>query len=128
MNRNDFDKDQGIAAIVDAYFNGVYSGDAASLSALFDVDAQVYGEVDGQPYHKTIHAYLDGVAARKSPKELGEPYRMKLLAVDRLGSIANVKLHSPMLGFNYHLYLTLCLRDGQWRIVNKTFTNLPVDR
>ncbi|HEY4071996.1 MAG TPA: nuclear transport factor 2 family protein [Herbaspirillum sp.] len=129
MSRQDpHDREEGIAAIVDAYFDGVYSGDATVLSALFDTGAQVYGEVDGQPYHKSVHAYLDGVAARKSPKELGEPFMMKTLSVDRLGSIANVKLLSPMLGFNYHLYLTLCLLDGQWRIVNKTFTNLPAGR
>jgi hypothetical protein len=120
MNQQD-----SIAAVVDAYFEGVYNGSVETLRALFDVDAQVYGEVDGHAYHKTVSAYLEGVAARKSPRQLGEPFLMKTLAVDRLGSIASVKLHSPMLGFNYHLYLTLCLRADRWTIVNKTFTNLP---
>lgn len=114
-----------IESIVDAYLRGVYAGDTASLAGLFDPHAQVYGENGGQAYHKTIAAYLEGVASRKSPKELGEPYRMRLLAVDRLGAIASARLHSPMLGFDYHLYLTLRLIDGRWRIVNKTFTNLP---
>jgi hypothetical protein len=114
----------GIAAIVDAYFDGVYSGYVKALSELFDVNARVYGEVDGLAYHKTIHAYLDGVAGRQSPKALGEPFLMKTLAIDQLGNIASVKLHSPMLGFNYHLYLTLCRWEGKWRIVSKTFTNL----
>lgn len=116
-----------IASIVDAYFKGVYTGDAAGLARLFDADAQVYGENNGQAYHKPIAAYLEGVAARKSPQELGEPYRMKTLAVDNLSSIANVTLHSPMLGFNYHLYLTLRRLEGKWSIVNKTFVNLPAD-
>lgn len=114
-----------IANVVEAYFQGVYTGDTGVLSQLFDVDAQVYGENSGQAYHKPISAYLEGVAARKSPKELGEPYRMQTLAIDSLGPIANVKLHSPMLGFNYHLYLTLRQLDGKWAIVNKTFVNLP---
>jgi hypothetical protein len=117
------DPQDSIARLVAAYFDGVYRGDAGALRALFDTDAQVYGEIDGLAYHKTIAAYLDGVATRKSPKDLGEPFLMKTLAVDRLGSIASVKLHSPMLGFNYHLYLTLCLRETGWRIVNKTFTH-----
>jgi hypothetical protein len=120
----DADK-EGIPAVVDAYFDGVYSGNVGALRELFDVNAQVYGEVDGQPYHKSIQAYLDGVATRQSPKALGEPFLMKTLAIDRLGSIASVKLHSPMLGFNYQLYLTLCLWQGKWRIVGKTFTNRP---
>jgi hypothetical protein len=48
------------------------------------------------------------------------------LNIDICGCIANVKLHSPMLGFNYHLYLALVLDNGRWKIVNKTFTNLAV--
>jgi Putative lumazine-binding len=116
-----------IASVVDAYLHGIYTGDTGTLATLFDVNAQVYGVVDGQAYHKSISAYLDGVAARKSPKELGEPYRMQLLAFDTLGSIASVRLHSPMFGFNYHLYLSLRQLDGKWSIVNKTFVQLGIE-
>jgi hypothetical protein len=119
------DHHDSIASIVNAYLHGVYSGDVATLASLFDPGCQVYGELDGQPYFKSIAAYLEGVASRKSPQQLGEPYRMDILAVDSLGSIANAKLHSPMLGFNYHLYLTLRRLDGKWIIVNKTFSDLP---
>jgi hypothetical protein len=114
-----------IVAVANAYLRGVYTGDSAALARLFDPGAQVYGEIDGQPYHKSIATYLEGVASRQSPQQLGEPCRMDILALDSLGSIANVKLHSPMLGFNYHLYLTLRRLDGKWRIVNKTFANRP---
>jgi len=113
-----------IAAVAEAYLRGVYEGDTATLAALFAPEAQVYGDIDGQPYFKTSAAYLEGVAGRASPQSLGEPYRMRVLSVDRMGSIANVRLHSPMLGFNYHLYLTLRRSEGGWRIVNKTFAHL----
>lgn len=111
----------GVAA---AYLDGVYTGNTNALAVLFDTDAQVYGEINGQPYHKTIAAYLDGVGARASPQRLGEPYRMETLAVDCLGSIATLRLRSPMLGFNYHVYLTLRRIGETWKIVNKTFTHL----
>ena len=114
---------ENIEQTVNAYFDGVYRGDVAALAELFDIDAQVYGDIDGQLYHKSASAYLAGVAARKSPHELGEPYRMKLLALDKQANIASVKLHSPMLGFNYYLYLTLRRVYGQWLIVNKTFSH-----
>lgn len=116
-----------IAAIVNAYLHGVYHGDTATLATLFDPNTQVYGEINGQAYHKSIAAYLEGVASRQSPQQLGEPYRMDVLAIDSLGSIASVKLHSPMLGMNYHLYLTLRRLDGKWSIVNKTFVDLPAE-
>ncbi len=118
---------ESIAAIVNAYLRGVYTGDTATLATLFDPGTQVYGEINGQPYHKSIAAYLEGVAARQSPQQLGEPYRMDILAVDSLGSIATATLRSPMLGFNYHLFLTLRRIDGKWSIVNKTFVNLPAE-
>ncbi len=119
------DHRDSIADIANAYLNGVYQGDTATLATLFDPHAQVYGENNGQAYHKTIAAYLEGVAARQSPLQLGEPYGMQILSVDSLDSIATVKLHSPMLGMNYHLYLTLRRLDGKWSIVNKTFVNSP---
>jgi hypothetical protein len=114
----------GARAIADAYLNAVYQGDAATLATLFDRNAQVYGEIDGQPYFKTAAAYVEGVAARKSPLQLGEAYAMQVLAIDSLGEIASVKLHSPMLGFNYHLYLTVRRIDDEWLIVNKTFAHV----
>lgn len=115
----------GVRAIADAYLNAVYQGDAAALGALFHPAAQVYGEIGGQPYFKTAAAYVEGVASRKSPLQLGEPYGMRVLAIDSFGEIANIRLHSPMLGFNYHLYLTVRRIDGVWLIVNKTFAHLP---
>lgn len=123
---SDMSADKQIRAVVQSYFDGVYTGNVALLATIFDEGAQVYGEVDGQPYHKTIAAYLDGVANRTSPRDNGDPYLMNLVSIDVTGRIANVKLHSPMLGFNYRLYLSLVDQNNQWKIVNKTFTNLAV--
>ena len=115
-----------ILELVERYFQGVYQGNAALLTGLFDGDARVYGVIAGEPYLKTAAAYVDGVAGRKSPASLGEPYRMRLLALDVLGPIAHARLHSPMLGFDYYLYLTFAQRPDGWKIVNKTCTHHPI--
>ncbi|MCC8404634.1 nuclear transport factor 2 family protein [Paraburkholderia sp. MMS20-SJTN17] len=114
-----------ILSLTDRYFQGVYHGNVELLTSLFDSSAQVYGVVSGEPYHKTAADYINGVGKRQSPASLGEPYRMRTLAVDVLGPIANVRLHSPMLGFDYYLYLTFAQRADGWKIVNKTFTHNP---
>ena len=114
-----------ILALIERYFDGVYTGNAALLATLFDDGAQVYGDIDGRPYHQPVAAYLLAVAGRDSPARRGEPFLMRTLGIDQAGSIANVKLYSPMLGFRYQLYLTLILRTGNWLIVNKTFTHIP---
>lgn len=114
-----------IAGVAEAYLRGVYEGDTVALAALFAPEALVFGDINGQPYLKTIASYLEGVAGRASPQSLGEPYRMRVLSADSMGNIGSVRLHSPMLGFNYHLYLTLRRGESGWRIVNKAFSHIP---
>ncbi|WP_394777273.1 nuclear transport factor 2 family protein [Undibacterium sp.] len=110
-----------IQQLINDYFTGVYTGNTDLLGRLFDPEAQVFGVVNELQYHKPVALYLEGVAARKSPKELGETFRMKTLAVDVMGDIGSARLYSPMLGFEYCLYLTLARRRAGWQIVNKTY-------
>jgi hypothetical protein len=116
----------GVAVVAEAYLQAVYRGDTATLTGLFDAHAQVYGDIDGRAYHKPIADYIAGVGARQSPQTLGEPYLMRVLALDIQDGIATAKLHSPMLGFNYILYLTLRRGEAGWLIVNKTFVHRSV--
>jgi len=110
-----------ILRLIDDYFVGVYTGNVDLLKSIFDPHAQIFGVVDEVQYQKPIAMYLDGVAARKSPKDLNEPFLMKTLSVDVMGHIASVRLYSPMLTFKYYLYLTLVRRPSGWTIVNKTY-------
>lgn len=71
-----------------------------------------------------IKGGINSVAQRQSPQALGEALRAKPLAVDVQGAVAAVRMHSPMLGFNYIDFLNLVKRDGRWQIVNKTFTHV----
>jgi hypothetical protein len=77
----------------------------------------------GEPYLHPLDEYLQLVGQRQSPQQRGEEFRMRVLAVEVPGEIANVRVHCPMLGFNYYDYLALVRHHGQWRIVNKLFTH-----
>ncbi len=113
-----------IETVIQRYFDGIYTGNLASLRAAFHPTAQLFGTVRGQPYHKTLEAYLAIVAARQSPQALGEARRMTVLTVDVQGPIATARAHCVMLGNNYIDHLSLCLIDGRWQIVNKLFTHV----
>jgi hypothetical protein len=113
-----------VLEVLERYFGGIYSGDVAQLGSTFHPRAILGGEVKGQPYYKTVEEYLDAVRNRKSPKELGEPFAMKVISVEVQGSIALAKAHCPMLGFNYFDYLSFVLLEGRWVIVSKVFTHL----
>ena len=113
-----------IQKVIDDYFNGIFEGNTQKLRSVFHPNTVLYGDIKGQPYLKNLDDYLDGVKNRKSPKDMGEAFRMKTLGVEVLGNNAIVKLHFPMLGYNYYDFLSLSKIDGKWHIVNKLFTHI----
>ena len=117
---------QEILAVLDAYFEGIYRGDTDLLRSAFHPQACLFGAIKGQAYFKPLDDYLAAVANRQSPKALGEVFAMKPLSVEVLDDIAFAKAHCRMLGFNYYDYLSLQRHEGQWLIVNKLFTHVPV--
>jgi hypothetical protein len=115
-----------ITAVLSDYFNGVFRGDTDLLRTAFHPQALVAGDVNGQPYFKTLDQYLEGVKNRKSPFELGESFRMEILSIEIINLIAVAKVRLPMFEFNYHDLLSLTQIDGKWVIINKLLTNVTV--
>lgn len=120
------DNHAAVLSVVDAYCKGVFTGDVELLRSVFHPKAALFAEVRGQPYYRPLAEYLAVVAARQSPEVLGEPFGMKPLAVEVTHEIALAKVHCPMFDYNYIDYLSLVRWDGEWRIVNKVFTDVPV--
>ncbi len=113
-----------IEKVITNYFEGIFYGNADRLETCFTANAIIYGDINGSPYKKGRTEYLDGVRNRQSPSELKETFRMKIIGIDILGNIALVKVHLPMLGYNYYDYLSLTKIDNDWKIVNKIFSNV----
>ncbi|MCK8520506.1 nuclear transport factor 2 family protein [Aquimarina sp. D1M17] len=113
-----------IETVIANYFEGIFYGDISKLSSCFHKDTILYGDIEGANYVKNLDEYLDGVKNRKSPSELGEALQMKVIGIDVMGKIAMVKLHVPMLGYNYYDYLSIVKVNQQWKIVNKLFTHV----
>lgn len=110
--------------LINSYFEGIFNGDIEKLKVCFHERAYLYGDINGDEYLKSVGDYLDGVANRQSPKQLGETLNMKIIGIEIMGNIASAKLHVPMLSYNYYDYLSLVKVDGEWRIVNKLFTHV----
>ena len=117
-----------IEKTINDYFEGIFYGDVPRLKAAFSDKAYLWGDIRGAEYQKSLYDYLEGVKNRKSPSEMGEEYNMKILAIEVLGNVAVAKLHVPMLGFNYYDFLSLCLIDEEWKIVNKLFTHVEYNK
>ncbi|MBO3697744.1 nuclear transport factor 2 family protein [Roseivirga sp. E12] len=113
-----------IESLVTNYFEGIFSGNVVKLEACFHRDVNIYGDIQGADYSKSLNEYIEGVKNRQSPKDLNESLKMKIIGIDIMGKIAMAKLHVPMLGYNYYDYLSLTKIDNNWKIVNKIFTHI----
>jgi hypothetical protein len=113
-----------IENLITNYFEGIFEGSVLKLEACFHEKTNIYGDIKGVDYLKNVTEYIDGVKSRKSPKDLNESFKMKIIGIDIIGKIAMVKLHVPMLGYNYYDYLSLTKLDNHWKIVNKIFTHV----
>jgi len=118
------DKSEKISAVISNYFEGLYTGNVERLKASFHPTVFLFGDINGKEYLKSLEDYLEGVQTRKSPNELGEENKMKVISLEILGDVAMAKLHVPMLGYNYYDYLSLAVIEGKWKIVNKIFTHV----
>lgn len=113
-----------ITAVIMNYFNGIYNGDVTTLKSSFHPQSIVSGDINGQPYFKTLDQYLDGVKNRKSPRELGEEFRMKILSLEIINNTAIAKVQVPIFEYNYYDQLSFVIVDGKWVIINKLLTNV----
>ncbi len=58
------------------------------------------------------------------PKAEGEPFDMRLVSIDRTGSVAMAKVEVRYQGRRYTDYLTLQKAAAGWSIVGKAFFSL----
>jgi hypothetical protein len=112
-----------IESLITNYFEGIFYGNTTKLEACFHENVYIYGDIKNVDYLKSLVEYLYSVENRQSPSELGEELKMKIVGIDIMGKIAMVKLHVPILGYNYYDYLSLSKIDNKWKIVNKIFTH-----
>jgi hypothetical protein len=113
-----------ITSVLENYFNGIFAGDIHLLRSAFHPMAFLSGDINGEPYFKTLEQYLDGVKNRKSPNELGAKFGMEIISIEIINTIAVAKTHVPIFEYNYYDLLSLSLIDGKWVIVNKLLTHV----
>lgn len=118
------DQVKAITKVVCDYFDGIYNGNIDQLQGSFSSDVKIYGDIKGEEYAKTLDEYLEGVKNRKSPSELEEKFRMEIIGIEVIGNVAIVKAHLKMLGYNYYDFLSLCIVNKDWKIVNKLFSHV----
>ena len=121
MNNQD---SSAISGVLQNYFKGIYEGDTDLLSTVYYPGTLLFGDVQGNPYYKTLAEYLDGVKNRQSPKDSGKPFKGEIISIEVIQSIAVAKVRVKMYDFNYHEFLSFHKFDGHWLIVNKMISDV----
>lgn len=116
-----------IAQLLDSYFSAIYTGNVALLASTFNTGTLLFGDINGQPYAKTLEVYLDGVKNRQSPKDSGLPFKGDIASITIVNSIAVARVKVKMYQFNYDELLSFHKINGQWLIVNKMITDTAGD-
>ena len=111
-----------VQALLGEYYDALYHLDVARLAEVFHPKAQYFTVQDGELLHLDMPTYLPIVAARESPHQRGEAYRMELESIEFAGPhSAFARLRCSLFGKHYIDLLSLLYLDQRWRIVSKVF-------
>ena len=113
-----------IEALVQDYFLGMYEGDVERLRRIFHPQCWLFGENRNGSHEFPLSGFLDQIASEPVPKAEGEPFDMRLVSIDRTGSVAMAKVEVRYQGRRYTDYLTLQKAAVGWSIVGKAFFSL----
>ena len=99
----------------------MYEGDVERLRRIFHPQCWLFGESRGASHAFPVSGFLDQFANQPAPKTEGEPFDMRLVSIDRTGSVAVVKDEVLYQGHQYTDYLMLQKTGAGWSIVSKAF-------
>ena len=113
-----------LEALVQDYFFGMYEGDVERLRRIFHPQCWLFGENRNGSHEFPLSGFIDQIASEPVPKAEGEPFDMRLVSLDRTGSVAVAKVAVRYRGRQYTDYLTLQKAAVDWSIVGKLFFSL----
>jgi len=108
----------------ECYFKGIYEGNISLLSEVYNPGTLLFGDVKGEVYFKTLDQYLDGVKNRQAPKDSGKPFKLDIISIRVVNSIAIAEVKVKMYAFHYHEFLSFHLINDKWFIVNKMISDI----
>jgi hypothetical protein len=104
---------------VETYLHGLKFNDVASFKKAFLPDAKLFFvKKDGSLGQLTQEQWYKGFEVSAGKEEQGT---LKIVAVDRTGTAASVKVQEDYPTSSYTDYVSLLKLNGEWKIVNKIF-------
>lgn len=115
-----------VAALIYAYFDGLYTCDVETFRAVFHPKA-TYATADETPLlHRDMDTYFDVIAKRQSPASQGEARHDAIDEIQFAGeNTAFARVRCSIGSSDFIDFLTLVRVDGHWQIMVKIFHIKP---
>jgi hypothetical protein len=112
--------DPAIKKLIADYFEVLHFQDMDLFDKVFHKNCVLYSAQGGELSIRPYDTYREAVLNRKSPAELGNARRDKVLMFDQISpTLALVKPQLEMFGGVMQDYLNLVYLDGQWWVMSK---------
>ncbi len=113
-------EEAAVRAAIEHYFQGHATGQGEHFRKVFHTDAKLFFIRDGKLTQWTAEEYISRAGGKPAPDE---PQRKRRIdSVDIAGDAAFVKLTLDYPSVVFTDYMSMLKIDGEWRIVNKTFS------
>lgn len=119
FSQSEKEEKEAIAATVQLYFDGMIQRDKGKLGEAFIPEARLIGYRGENFTVTTFEDWANGTA--KGEKRDPTKYKNILLEIELKGNTALAKTELFWPGIYYYDFLTLIKKDGQWKIVHKTW-------
>ena len=115
--------EDAVTAVIHRYIEGYINASEQLLRDVFATDAVMNGYVGDRLVAGTPEPFIQRVISEPSLKSQGLELKYEIEQCAVTGNAAAVVLHEYKFGaFNFTDYMHLLKRDGDWKIVSKTFS------
>lgn len=112
-----------VRAVLEQYFSACFRADIAALKEVFAENAVMNGFLNGMLLEGGPEPFFEDVANNPSLESVGANFVTEIESFSVLGDVASATVTERGWGpMNFRDYMHLLRKDGQWKIVSKTFT------
>lgn len=114
---------EAVRAAIENYMQGHATGKGEFFSKVFHSDSKLFWVRDGQLMQRTSADYIAGASGRPAGDEAQR--KRSIESIDITGNAAVVKVVLDYPNARLTDYMSMLKINGEWKIVNKTFTSEP---
>ena len=115
-------EEAAVRAAIEHYFRGHSTGQGEHFRRVFHPDSKLYAVRDGKFWTLTSEEYAARAAGKPAADEAQRKRWVESVDISGNAAVAKVILDYPQVRFTD--YMSMLKIDGEWKIVNKTFSEL----